>query len=110
MAAVEDDDSPQLSVAAELDGSGAAVVALAGELDMSNVELLEQAVERLAAAQPPRLIVDLSGLRFMDTAGIAALVGAAGRFNDAVELRDPAPMVRRVLEFSGLTGILRTQP
>ena len=47
---------------------------------------------------------DLSGLDYIDSAGIAVLLGAAAEC--AVRLRDPSPAVRRVVELTGLTDVL----
>ena len=52
---------------------------------------------------------DLSGLRFMDSAGISALIGATGKVRD-VRLREPSQAVRRVIELTGLTGVLPIGP
>ncbi len=49
---------------------------------------------------------DLRELRFMDSAGIAVLLGGARRV-PTVRLRDPVPAVRRVVEVTGLTTVLR---
>ena len=48
------------------------VVALAGELDLSTVVHAEEALE--AAAPERRLVVDLRGLRFMDSTGVRLLM------------------------------------
>jgi anti-anti-sigma factor len=45
----------------------------------------------------------------MDSAGIAVLVRAAGEVG-AVQIRNPSPIVRRVIEVTGLTGVLRIGP
>jgi anti-sigma B factor antagonist len=91
------------------DPSGAPVIAVSGELDMSNSGKLDVAVESAVADTPERLIFDFSGLRFMDSAGIAVLLGAANRV-ETIELRDPSPAVRRVVELTGLTRILSMVP
>jgi anti-sigma B factor antagonist len=88
-----------------VDPSGAPIVKLSGELDSSNVGMLEATVASITADRPERLIFDLSGLRFLDSAGIAVLIGAAAMVN-AVHLRDPSPIVRRVVEVTGLSDVL----
>jgi anti-anti-sigma factor len=45
----------------------------------------------------------------MDSAGIAVLVGVAAKVN-AVQLRQPSPAVRRVVELTGLSGVLPIEP
>jgi len=81
------------------------VVSVAGELDVSTARALETAVEEACNAQPNELLFDLSELRFMDSAGIAVLLGATRRV-PTVRLREPSPAVRRVLEMTGLTTVL----
>jgi anti-anti-sigma factor len=89
--------------------SGSPLLRLGGELDSSNVGALESVVAELLLAGPPLLTFDLAGLRFMDSAGIAVLVGAAAA-GASVELLSPSPIILRVLEATGLTGLLRVAP
>jgi len=88
------------------DATGVPIVTVSGDLDMSNADTLEAAVASIAAERPERLIFDLSDLRFMDSAGIAVLLGAAAQVN-VVQLRDPSPAVRRVVELTGLGDVLQ---
>jgi anti-anti-sigma factor len=41
----------------------------------------------------------------MDSAGIAVLLGAATKLKE-VQVRDPSPAVRRVIEITGLSDVL----
>jgi anti-sigma B factor antagonist len=106
-----DADEPAAAAAIRVasDSSGAPLIIVSGELDLSNAARLEAAVDSAAAADPERLIFELSQLRFMDSAGIAVLLGAASKVG-AVHLRDPSPAVRRVVELTGLTGVLTIEP
>jgi anti-sigma B factor antagonist len=99
----------QLRVGTHLDAEGARVVSVSGELDSSNADQLGTTMAALAADPPARLIFDLAGLRFMDSAGIAVLVRAATEV-ETVQIRDPSPIVRRIIEVTGLTGVLRIVP
>jgi anti-sigma B factor antagonist len=105
MAELEDDRAAEVVINTGVDPTGVAIVTVSGDLDMSNAATLERAVASITAARPERLIFDLSGLRFMDSAGIAVLLDAAGKVN-AVRLRDPSTAVRRVVELTGLTDVL----
>jgi len=105
MAELEGDRPADVVIDTRVDPTGAPIVTLSGELDSSNVGMLEATVASITADQPERLIFDLSGLRFMDSAGIAVLIGAAATVN-AVHLRDPSPIVRRVVEVTGLSDVL----
>ena len=99
----------EIVIDTQLDPTGARLISVSGELDSSNVALLEATIASVTAEHPERLIFDLSGLRFMDSAGISALIGAAGKVN-AVHLRNPSQAVRRVVELTGLTGVLPMGP
>jgi anti-sigma B factor antagonist len=55
---------------------GYAVVALRGELDLADAAIVAAELTAVAARQP-RIIVDLAGLDFIDSSGVAAL--ARGR-------------------------------
>jgi anti-sigma B factor antagonist len=109
MAGVGGGSAAEVVIDTRVDSSGAPVVTVSGELDMSNASSLEATVASLTAEAPDRLIFDLSGLRFMDSAGIAVLVSATSK-GDAVQLRDPSPFVRRVIELTGLSGVLAIEP
>lgn len=109
MAALDDESAAELAIDTRTDPTGVPVVILSGELDSSNVGSLEVVVAAITAERPARLIFDLSDLRFMDSAGIAVLIGAAAKV-DAVSLRDPSPIVRRLMEITGLSGVLPVEP
>ena len=67
-----------LRIHARRDGSNF-YLRLAGELDFSNVKLLEGELERLEQSDAEHLIVDLSGLEFIDSSGMALLIRASQR-------------------------------
>jgi anti-anti-sigma factor len=101
---------------AELDGLTVASVpadvptlALRGELDSSNVSHLQTKVDALLRKRPSRIVFDLTDLRFMDSAGLAVLVTTAASVGE-VSLRNPSPILRRVLAATGLTELLKREP
>jgi len=85
------------------------LVVLTGELDLSNVDALAALVDPLVASTPDRLIFDLHELAFLDSSGIALLLRAAARAGTVV-VRRPSTIVRRVLEATGLTQVLKIEP
>jgi anti-anti-sigma factor len=87
------------------DGAEGPVVRVAGDLDISSVEQLRSVVSSLLAEHPATLTFDMAELRFMDSAGIAVLLGAVKKV-ETVRLRNPTHAVRRVLELTGLTDVL----
>jgi anti-sigma B factor antagonist len=78
---------------------GHVVVALRGELDLLYAPAVATALGAVAARQP-RIIVDLSGLEFIDVSGIAALERGRRHARNAggdLLLAAPRRPVRRVL-------------
>jgi anti-sigma B factor antagonist len=110
MAELEDSfPGAEAQIETSLDASGTPTVTVRGDLDMSNADALKATVASLAAGKPDELIIDFSGLRFMDSAGIAVLVDAANQV-PSVRLRQPSDAVRRVVEITGLTAIVALEP
>jgi circadian clock protein KaiB len=80
-------------------------LAFSGEFDAAALERARDALDRLLDASLRSLVVDLGGLRFMDSAGIWLLVEAQDRcLRGRVELRvtDAQPPVARALRTAGL--------
>ena len=61
----------QLQVAENGDASKPAVVTVTGEVDASNVRAFARSVEELPGARP--VILQLSNIRYLDSAGFSAL-------------------------------------
>jgi anti-sigma B factor antagonist/stage II sporulation protein AA (anti-sigma F factor antagonist) len=81
------------------------VVTLRGELDMSSVEALDDELRRIEPDPTVRrIIVDLSGLKFMDSTGLRAVLRIDARSrsdgNRVVLLRGPET-VQRVFQLTG---------
>jgi anti-sigma B factor antagonist len=103
-----EDRGADIAIETHTDSAGVPIVVVSGELDSSNAARLDAAVATAVGGQPQRLVFDLSALRFMDSAGIAVLVGAAGKVK-AVQLRNPSEAARRVIELTGLSSVLPTE-
>ena len=54
-------------------------VALRGELDLSRTLLLDSELQAVEAMRPETLVIDLRELDFVDSSGIARLIGARRR-------------------------------
>jgi anti-sigma B factor antagonist len=83
---------------------GSVVVALAGELDLYNAEEVRGALLDACAGEPSLLVVDLEGVRFIDSTALGVLIEARSRLDDRSGFRLAAPGLetRRALEVSGL--------
>jgi anti-anti-sigma factor len=74
---------------------------LEGELDLATSQDLLVAIrDRLGGDEP--LTLDFSGVTFMDSSGLRALLEAARdrETDDVLVILDPTPQVRRVLDIS----------
>jgi anti-sigma B factor antagonist len=83
---------------------GSVVVSLAGELDLYNANVVREALLECCAEDPGRLVVDLSGVEFIDSTALGVLVEARSRMSNrrAFILAAPGRETRRALEVSGL--------
>jgi anti-anti-sigma factor len=100
---------PALEVEVTAQDDGIVVVRLAGEVDMSNVEDLEERVAPQLASSPQHLVVDASRLTFADSSAIALWVRWSANVG-RLELRDASPLIRRVLRAMGLDTTLELTP
>lgn len=106
MADVADEGFASGTVEAVGVDEGIPVVRLTGEIDISNAEPIGDALDAIVGPDARQVVVDLDGLDFMDSAGIAMLLRIAARV-DVVEIRNPSEVMRRIIECTGLTGIFR---
>ena len=83
---------------------GATVVSLAGELDLYNAEDVRGALLECCAEEPEMLVVDLTGVTFIDSTALGVLIAARARLadRDGFRLAAPGLETRRALEVSGL--------
>jgi anti-sigma B factor antagonist len=61
---------------------GVAVLAISGEMDSASAAAVEHAIAEVLAGDPPSLIIDLLGVRFLASAGVAILLNAREKFVD----------------------------
>jgi anti-sigma B factor antagonist len=91
------------------DTAGVPCLKLTGEVDLSNVATVRAAIDEAIARTTAGIIFDLADLGFIDSSGLAMLVGFAEQ-TESVELRHPRPMVLQVIELTGLSEIFRITP
>jgi anti-anti-sigma factor len=78
-----------------------------GELDAYTVNQFREALAGLASA--PRLLIDLSEVPFMDSAGLGALIGGIRRAREAdgeVSVACSRPTLTRLLHTTGFDRIV----
>ena len=77
-----------------------------GELDVHTTPQLTRALERCTNAHKV-LIVDVTGLSFVDSTGLGALLGARDRVGDRLLLAGANPVVDRLLELTSTAGLFQ---
>jgi anti-anti-sigma factor len=85
-------------------------VRLEGELDLANAAELERELRRVEHTDALSIVLDLSGLEFIDSTGVRLLIEAEARSRadgDRLTLLRGPGQVQRILE---LTGILDRLP
>ncbi len=100
--------SELISVTTTRSASGARVT-VGGEVDCSTAPRLSACIESCLAAAPAELVVDLSEVTFLDSAGLHALVTAHGRAQGlGVRLRVlvATRAVLRPIQVTGLEQVL----
>lgn len=97
-----------LKIASSLQDEGSAVLALTGEVDVSNTPQVREAGLKLLADGAKKLVVDLSATDYMDSAGLGTLVGLLKRLKEAggaMAIAGPQPRVNRLFQITGLNQI-----
>jgi anti-sigma B factor antagonist len=87
----------------------AIVILVRGEVDIATAERLRDAIEPHLGPQQT-IVLDMSGVEFMDSACLAVLVQARGTLTadgGSLTLRNPSRAAHRLLTVLGLEGLLQ---
>jgi anti-sigma B factor antagonist len=90
---------------------GAVVVDVRGEVDIESADRLRRILSDAARVHPPRIMVDLLCVTFIDSTGLSALMAgrsAAQSVGVAYTVRHPSGFVATQLRQSGLYEALLT--
>jgi len=89
------------------------VMKVAGRVDSTTAPDLEAALKKLVEGDKSHLVLDLSGVDYMSSAGLRAMVAtlkAAKRVGGDLRLASPSPRVEEVLHLAGLSSIFTIHP
>ncbi|GAB2756483.1 STAS domain-containing protein [Streptomyces bullii] len=91
---------------------GTTVVIVKGEVDHHTTAPLRQALTPPDGLTRPRTVADLSGVTFMDSSGINALIAAHQAHGDQgwLRLAGIQPSVQRVLQLVGVDTLIACYP
>ncbi|MBI4899048.1 MAG: STAS domain-containing protein [Actinobacteria bacterium] len=90
--------------------AGVSVIRVEGRLNMVAAPELRDVVAQAVASGRTRLVVDLSGVEFMDSSGLGALIGALKTTRQAggdLRIASPGEQVTMVLQLSNVDRILK---
>jgi anti-anti-sigma factor len=86
------------------------MIELFGELDLASARMFEEQVQTAQASGAERVVVDLSGLEFIDSAGaetLSRLADSARQDGGGLGIVRPSPAVEQMFAFMGLDAALR---
>ena len=100
------DGPPIFAVTDELVGA-TRVVRCTGEIDMASAPALRARISSLQIDGPPHLVIDLTGVTFIDSLGLGALIGAhkRARVLQGSLVMVPSDVARRVLAATALDRV-----
>ncbi|MGH9126032.1 MAG: STAS domain-containing protein [Acidimicrobiales bacterium] len=104
---------PELGLEVDAQQSGCTVLTVSGEVDVYSAPLLRQKLLDLAMAGPPRVVVNLEPVGFLDSTGLGVLVAGLNRFRrqgGELELICSQSRILRLFEITGLTRVLTIYP
>jgi anti-anti-sigma factor len=90
-------------------GSGWPVVVLTGEVDLSNVDDLAVALQQAVPNDATGLVLDLSGVSYLDSTGLRLLFGLARKLSDRQQrlhlVVPQGSVISKVLDLGGVRHV-----
>jgi anti-sigma B factor antagonist len=92
--------------------NGVTVVSVGGEIDLSTAPAFEAAIVGALAEEPPVLVIELSAVQFMASAGLRILVATQEKASKCAQIAVVAsgPATSRPIELSGLDKMFALYP
>ncbi len=88
-------------------------VALCGEIDHHSAVIVRSEIDGMIAEhRPERLVLDLSGIDFMDSSGIGLIMGRYAKMKAVggeLVVQRPNERIRRIFEMAGIERIVRIE-
>ena len=86
---------------------------ISGEIDHQSARIIREAIDTsLTSLSPDALILELSGITFMDSSGLGLILG---RYTQMVQLggtfklKDPTPEITKILVLAGVDRLIPTE-
>lgn len=91
------------------DGETYTLVELSGEADVTNSDVLRELLDAEVAKRPDTMVIDLSGLRFMDSSALHAILRAnraLDRTGGVLSLAGPREPVAKMLRLTAADQLI----
>jgi anti-sigma B factor antagonist len=88
--------------------NGVTVVAPTGRLDVAGAPTLKEAISEALKNGPPRVVLDMEGISFVDSTGLGSVIAALKQIRSSqgdLRLAAPNQQVRVVLELTTLDRV-----
>jgi anti-sigma B factor antagonist len=88
--------------------NGVTVVAPTGRLDVAGAPALKDAISEVVKNGPPRVVLDMEGISFVDSTGLGSVIAALKQIRSSqgdLRLAAPNQQVRVVLELTTLDRV-----
>jgi anti-sigma B factor antagonist len=108
-----DDQAPSCEIRVSVRPGGDRVIEAIGDVDMLTAPALDKAVTESLVARPPVLVLDLSGVTFLASTGLASLMKALEgccAVNAELRLVCTGQLVLRPMELTGLVKLFDVYP
>lgn len=90
--------------------NGSVTAVISGELDHCEAAGIRMQIDpELEHLMPTMLILDMSGVTFMDSSGIGLILGrqrVMESLGGGIAVKNPSPSVRRILQVAGLSRLI----
>ena len=89
------------------------VVTAQGRLDGTTSPIFSQRFEKLITGDRPKLLIELSGIDFVTSAGLRAVLGVVKKVkaaNGLLAVCGVRPPVREILDITGITPMMQIYP
>ena len=89
---------------------GHVLLTIVGEVDLATAGSFRAAIDQ-GIQQAGKVVLDFSGVTFMDSSGLNVLVAvtAPGRATDSVLIRNAPRSIHRLLSITGLDDVIRIE-
>jgi anti-sigma B factor antagonist len=90
------------------ENAGAWAYSLKGEVDISNAHQMKRIFDESYAKKPANIVVDLSGLSYLDSTGLGVLIGIYGSMRSSghrIILAEPRENVKKLLTITNLDKV-----